>query len=396
VTYPPATYALRQIPKVEGALIALDPHTGRVLAMSGGYSFARSQFNRVTQAMRQPGSSFKPILYLAALDEGYTPSSLILDAPFVIEQGPGLPKWRPENYTSEFYGPSTMRLGIEKSRNLMTVRLAQALGMDKVAEYANRLGVAKNMPKLLASSLGSIEATPMAMTAAYAVFVNGGKRINPTLIDRIQDRDGRTVFRHDNRACNGCSGIIWANTLPPNPPDNRERLTSSASAYQMVSMLQGVVERGTATSVHAVGKPLAGKTGTSNDFKDAWFIGFSPDLAVGVFVGFDGPQSLGKKETGGAVAAPIFRDFMKDALAGVEAKPFRVPPDIRLVRVNLRSGKPAKPGEKDVIWEAFKPDNVPGEGARVIEGLGASDDLDSTPSEAGGTSSAIPGSGGLY
>jgi penicillin-binding protein 1A len=364
--------------------------------MSGGYSFARSQFNRATQAMRQPGSSFKPVIYLAALDEGYTPSSLILDAPFVIEQGPGLPKWRPENYTSEFYGPSTMRLGIEKSRNLMTVRLAQALGMEKVVEYADRLGVTKNMPKLLASSLGSIEATPMAMTAAYAVFVNGGKKINPTLIDRIQGRDGRTVFRNDNRQCNGCSGLLWANNPMPTPPDNRERLTSPASAYQMVSMLQGVVERGTATSVAAVGKPLAGKTGTSNDFKDAWFIGFSPDLAVGVFVGFDGPQSLGKKETGGAVAAPVFRDFMKEALKDAEAKPFRVPPDIRLVRVNLRSGKPAKPGEKEIIWEAFKPDNLPGEGSRVIEGQGDSDDHDQTATETGGSSSGVPGSGGLY
>lgn len=393
VAYPARTYALRQPPKIEGALVAMDPHTGRVLALSGGFSYARSQFNRATQAMRQPGSSFKPFIYLSALDAGYTPSSLILDAPFVIEQGPGLPKWKPQNYTGEFYGPSTMRTGIEKSRNLMTVRLAQAIGMDKVADYAQRFNITPNLQPVLSMALGAGETTVLNLTSAYSMIVNGGRKVVPSLIDRVQDRTGKTVFRHDQRACADCAVPFWTNQAPPVIPDTREYVTDPLSAYQMVSMLQGVVERGTGVIVSSVGKPLAGKTGTSNDFRDAWFMGFSPDFVVGVFTGFDDPLTLGKKETGSAVAAPIFRDFMKEALADKPATPFRIPPGIRLVRVDHKTGRPAGPNDKDAILEAFKPDQSPGEG-NVIEGYGAVIDDGGLAPQDGGVSA--PSAGGLY
>jgi penicillin-binding protein 1A len=363
------SFSLRQIPDINGALVALDPHTGRVLAMVGGYSFAASEFNRVTQAMRQPGSAFKPIVYLAALDYGFTPSTLILDAPFVIDQGPGLPKWRPANYTKRFYGPSTMRLGIEKSRNLMTVRLAQTIGIDMVAEYAERLGVVDLMPRRLAMALGAAETTLLRLTTAYAMLVNGGKRITPSLIDRIQDRHGRTVFRHDTRACEDCRADAWTRQPVPVIHDTRESVTDPASAYQVVSMLRGVVERGTGRRVNAVGKPLAGKTGTTNNSYDTWFIGFSPDLAVGVFAAFDQPRTLGRPEQGATVAGPIFRDFMAAALEGKPAIPFRVPPGIRLVRVNGLTGRLARPGDRGVILEAFKPGTVPTGTSEILEGV---------------------------
>ncbi len=377
-------FALRQIPDIGGALVALDPHTGRVLAMSGGYSFALSQFNRATQAKRQPGSAFKPFVYLAALENGFTPASLILDAPFVIDQGPGLPKWRPENYTSKFYGPSTMRLGIEKSRNLMTVRLAQTIGMEKIASVAKRFGVVDNLPEILSMSLGAGETTLLNLTAGYAMLVNGGHRITPTLIDRIQDREGHTVFRHDDRVCDACRATFWTEQSVPDIPDNREQVTDPATAYQMVSMLEGVVERGTGVRIKAVGKPLAGKTGTTNDSIDTWFVGFSPDLALGVFAGFDEPRSLGKQEQGASVAAPIFHDFMAAALEDKPGIPFRIPPGIRLVRVNAETGQLATPGDRDVILEAFRPGNEPTGNSRVVGGF--------TPVESGPTL----GTGGLY
>ena len=366
--YPPGSYALRQLPDIEGAIVALDPHTGRILAMSGGYSYSRSQFNRVTQAKRQPGSAFKPVVYLAALDAGYTPSTLILDAPFVIDQGPGLPKWRPANYTKKFYGPSTMRLGIEKSRNLMTVRLAQTIGMDKVSEYADRLNVVNGMSETLSMALGSGESTLLRLTTAYAMLVNGGKRITPTLIDRIQDRHGETIFRHDRRNCVNCRAMVWTRQDTPEVADTRPKVTEPSSAYQVVSMLEGVVERGTGRRIRAVGKPLAGKTGTTNKGKDTWFIGFSPDLAVGVFAGFDNPKTLGHRETGSSVTAPVFRDFMAAALENKTALPFRIPPGIRLVRVNAATGKQARPGDKHVLLEAFKPGTLPTERAEILEG----------------------------
>ena len=357
--HPADTYGLRQMPEVAGAIVALDPHTGRVLAITGGISFAQSQFNRATQALRQPGSAFKPIVYLAALDNGYSPSTMILDAPFVIDQGPGLKKWKPANYTNRFYGPSPMRIGIEKSRNLMTVRLARTVGMQTVVDYAVRLGVVDDMPPLLAMALGASETTLMRLTTAYAMLVNGGRRITPTLIDRVQDRHGRAIVRHDRRPCQGCRDVAWQGQAPPVIPDTREQVADRASAYQVVSMLQGVVKRGTGRRVNAVGKPLAGKTGTTNNNVDSWFIGFSPDLAVGVFVGFDIPTTLGRKETGSSVAAPIFRDFMAAALAGAPAIPFRVPPGIRLVRINGKTGQLARPGDRGVFLEAFKPGTEP-------------------------------------
>ncbi len=388
-TYPTDAFGLRQIPKINGAIVAMDPHTGRVLAMSGGYSFERNQFNRVTQARRQPGSAFKPFVYLAAMDAGYTPSTLILDAPFVIDQGPGLPKWRPANYTQKFYGPSTMRLGIEKSRNLMTVRLAQTIGMDRIVDYAKRFGIINNLQQTLAMSLGAGETTLMRLTTAYAMLVNGGKRIAPTLLDRIQDRHGRTVFSHDRRACKGCRQKAWSGELPPRVPDTRKQVTDAGSAYQVVAMLKGVVDRGTGRRIAKVGKPLAGKTGTTNQERDTWFIGFSPDLAVGVFVGFDTPIPLGRRETGSSVAAPVFRDFMGKALEGKPAIPFRIPPNIRLVRVNARTGQLAQIGERNVILEAFKPGSVPTGTSQVLEGQ-------SWTAGQGAGSGALTGTGGLY
>ena len=366
--YSDNSWGLRQIPDINGSIVALDPHTGRVLAMSGGLDFADSEFNRATQAWRQPGSAFKPFVYLAALDSGFTPSTLVLDAPFVIDQGPGLGKWKPANYTNKFYGPSPMRLGIEKSRNLMTVRLAQTVGIDKVAEYAERLGVMDNIPRQLSMSIGAGETTLLRLVTAYAMIVNGGKQVTPTLIDRIQDRHGATVFRHDARPCEACQNISWNQQEPPQLPDLRAELLDSGTAYQMVSMLQGVVQRGTGVRVRAVGKPLAGKTGTTNDSLDTWFVGFSPDLAVGVFVGFDTPKPLGPKETGSSVSAPIFRDFMAAALEGRPAVPFRVPSGIRLVRVNASTGLVAQRGEKRVILEAFKPGTEPTELGPVVDG----------------------------
>lgn len=369
--YPDDTYRLEQIPDINGAIVALDPHTGRVLAMTGGLDFAASEFNRATQAWRQPGSAFKPVVYMAALDNGFTPSTRILDAPFVIEQGPGQGKWKPANYTNKFYGPSPMRLGIEKSRNLMTVRLAQTIGMEQVATYAERLRVVDHLPRQLAMSIGAGETTLMRMVAAYATIVNGGKQITPTLIDRIQDRDGMTTFRHDARACPECRVTAWADQPPPELPDPREPVIRPGTAYQMVSMLKGVVDRGTGRRISQLQLPLAGKTGTTNDSLDTWFIGFSPDLAVGVFVGFDTPRTLGPKETGSSVPAPIFKDFMAKALEGKPVIPFRVPSDIRLVRVNPETGLVALPGERTTILEAFKPGTAPRElGSIVGEDLG--------------------------
>ena len=365
---PARTFGLRQIPEVNGAVVALDPHTGRVLALAGGYRFEESEFNRATQAFRQPGSAFKPFVYAAALQDGFTPSSLILDAPFVVDQGAGLGKWKPANYTRKFYGPSTLRLGIEKSRNLMTVRLAQYIGIERVIDSAVRFGIVDSMPPILSMALGAGETTLMRMTAGYAMFVNGGKRITPTLIDRIQDRRGRTILRHDERPCQGCTAAAWRGQPPPTLSDSRATVVDPTTAYQVVSLLQGVVERGTGRRVAALGIPLAGKTGTTNESKDAWFIGFSPDLAVGVYVGFDQPTSLGRRETGSSVAAPIFKDIMAAALGDKPAIPFRIPSGVRLVRVAAATGLPAKPGDENVIFEAFRPGTEPSADRTVLDG----------------------------
>ncbi len=358
-------YALRQIPEVSGAIVALDPQTGRVLALSGGFSYELSQFDRAVQAHRQIGSAIKPFVYLTAMDHGFTPSSVLLDEPFVVDQGVGLPKWKPSNYTHKFYGPLTLRVGVEQSRNLITARLGEAVGLDPIGETIERFGIMDHMPRQYAQVLGAGETTPLRLTTAYAMLVNGGKRIAPTLIDRIQDRNGVTIFRADQRACEHCQNVEWTNQSPPELPDDREQIANPASAYQIVSILQGVVERGTGRIVSSVGKPLAGKTGTTNDSADTWFVGFSPDLAVGVFIGFDTPRSLGAHETGASVSAPVFRDFMYVALKDKPAIPFRIPPGIRLVRVEASTGLPARPGDKNVIYEAFKPGTEPSADAPV-------------------------------
>lgn len=355
----PGNYRLRQIPDVSGAIVAMDPHTGRVLAMVGGFSFDQSEFNRATQAWRQPGSSFKPFVYATALDNGYTPSSIVLDEPIEIDQGNG-EVWRPDNYDGKSTGPRTLRYGIEHSKNLMTVRLARDVGMPLVAEYSKRFGVIDDMPPLLAMSLGAGETTVLRMTAAYSMFANGGRRIRPTLIDRVQDRWGRTIFKHDQRICQGCEAEKWANQPEPRLIDKREQVLDPLTAYQMTSIMEGVVQRGTAQVLKSVGKRLAGKTGTTNEAKDVWFVGFAPDLAVGVFMGYDRPRSLGNSATAGRYAAPIFRDFMNQALKGKPDVPFRVPPGIKLVSVNPSSGTRASgPG---TILEAFKPGTGPPEG----------------------------------
>ncbi|WP_308909816.1 penicillin-binding protein 1A [Pseudokordiimonas caeni] len=354
-------YNLDQIPAIGGALVALDPHTGRVLALVGGFDFNVSQFNRATQAERQPGSAFKPFVYAAALEHGFTPSSLILDAPFVMDQGDGQGTWKPRNSSNKFYGPSTLRLGLEKSRNLMTVRLAQNLGMPMVMDYAQRFGLADNMTPTLAASLGAGEVTLLKLSAAYGMLVNGGKKIEPTLIDRIQDRYGKTIFRHDTRACAGCEASVEpaAPLVEPELPDTRAQVVDPITAYQLVHMLEGVVERGTGVRIRAVGKPLAGKTGTTNDSTDTWFVGFAPDLVVGVFVGFDQPRSLGAGEEGSSVAVPVFRDFMIDALKGQPSIPFRMPTGVRLVKVDASTGQLAGAGNAQVILEAFRPGTEP-------------------------------------
>jgi penicillin-binding protein 1A len=362
-------YRLHQVPEVSGAMVVEDPWTGRVLAMVGGFSYDQSQFNRATQALRQPGSSFKPFVYAAALDNGYTPSTLVLDAPIEIDQGPGLGVWKPENYENNFYGPSTLRFGIEHSRNVMTVRLAQDIGMPLIAEYAKRFGVYDELPPYLSFALGAGETTLLRMTTAYAMFDNGGRRVKPTLIDRIQDRYGHTVYRHDERECIGCDAQKWANQPEPSLIDRREQVLDPMTAYQITSMMEGVVLRGTAGGAgfqKEVGKPVAGKTGTTNDEKDAWFIGFTPDIVVGVYMGYDKPRHLARGATGGHLAAPIVKDFMKVALADKPGVPFRVPPGIKLIRVDLKTGQRAGPGSERVILEAFKPGTAPPDNYSVV------------------------------
>ncbi len=362
----PLPWQLMQVPQIGGATVIMDPHTGRILALAGGFSFAESQFDRAVQARRQPGSSFKPIVYAAALDNGYTPTTIVNDAVIAIDQGNGQGLWRPANYDKQVHGPQPMRIGIEKSRNLMTVRLAQDVGMPIVSEYARRFGVYDDLPPLLSMALGAGETTLLRLTTAYCMFANGGKKITSTFIDRIQDRYGHTIWRHDGRQCDGCNAQSWNSQDVPELPDVRKQAVDPMTAYQIVSMLEGVVVRGTGTKINKrVGKPLAGKTGTTNEEKDAWFIGFSPDLAMGVFVGYDSPQPMGHGETGGELAAPIFADFFKMALKDKPAIPFRTPPGIRQVRVNKRTGQRTDPNDPDAIVEYFKPGTEPPEGYAI-------------------------------
>jgi penicillin-binding protein 1A len=362
-------FRLHQVPEVSGAMVVEDPWTGRVLAMVGGFSYDQSQFNRATQALRQPGSSFKPIVYAAALDNGYTPSTVVLDAPLEIDQGPGLGVWKPENYEGKFYGPSTLRFGLEHSRNVMTVRLAQDVGMPLIAEYAKRVGIYDDLPPYLSFALGAGETTLLRMVTAYAMIDNGGRRVKPTLIDRIQDRYGHTVYRHDERECIGCDGQKWANQPEPSLIDRREQVLDPMTAYQITSMMEGVVLRGTAAGAgfqKEVGKPVAGKTGTTNEEKDAWFIGYTPDVVVGVYIGYDKPRHLANRATGGALAAPIVKDFLKVALADKPGVPFRVPPGIKLIRIDPKSGMRAGPGTEKSILEAFKPGTAPPDSYSVV------------------------------
>lgn len=365
-------YRLRQIPKVSGAMVVEDPWTGRVLAMVGGFSYDQSQFNRATQALRQPGSSFKPIVYATALDNGYTPSTVILDAPIEIDQGPGLGAWKPENYEGKFYGPSTLRFGLEHSRNVMTVRLAQDVGMPLIAEYAKRFGVYDSLPPYLSFALGAGETTLLRMVTAYGMIDNGGRKVTPTLIDRIQDRYGHTVYRHDERECIGCNAKKWANQPEPSLIDRRAQVLDPMTAYQVTSLMEGVVQSGTGAALRALRKPVAGKTGTTNEEKDAWFIAFTPDIVCGVYIGFDKPKPLGRGMTGGRLAAPIVRDFLKVALADKPAVPFRVPPGIKLIRVDPKTGMRAGPGGRAIL-EAFKPGTAPPDSYSVI-GFGEGDD----------------------
>jgi len=349
-------YSLQQLPKVNGSIIVMDPYTGRVLAMSGGFSFLQSEFNRASQALRQPGSAFKPFIYALALENNFTPSSLILDAPLVLEQGTDLKLWKPENYGKKFYGLSTLRSGLEKSRNLMTVRIAQDLGLKKIANFSKKLKIYENPNELLSISLGSAETTLLKLTSAYSSFVNGGKLVAPILIDRIQDSEGNTILNTDNRKCNKCDEISPLSKEYPKIVDNFEQIFSPETAYQMTSMLEGAVQRGTGKGLRDLKIDLAGKTGTTNKNTDTWFIGFTSKLVIGVYVGFDNPKTLGKRETGAKTAMPIFKEFIKMSVNKKDARPFKVAENVTLMVVDPKTGKKASFGTKKTIIEVFKKD----------------------------------------
>jgi penicillin-binding protein 1A len=387
-------YRLRQPPKVQGGFVAMDPHTGRVLAMVGGFSYSQSEFNRATQAKRQPGSSFKPFVYAAALDNGYTPASVVLDAPIEIVTGGQV--WRPQNYGGGAAGPSTLRLGIEKSRNLMTVRLANDMGMNLVAEYAERFGIYDKMQPVLSMSLGSGETTVLRMVSAYSVLANGGKQIKPTLIDRIQDRYGKTIFKHEERVCQQCNADDWTGQDEPEVVDNREQVLDPMTAYQITSMMQGVVLRGTAAGKIKLDSDVAGKTGTTNDEKDTWFVGYTPNLVAGVYIGFDDPKPLGRGATGGSLAAPLFNEFMQAALKGHRPEKFIIPEGMKLIAVNRKTGMQATEGDPDTIMEAFKPGTGPADVFSVIgaEGFQTPEEILNSSQQA--KDAIDSGAGGLF
>jgi penicillin-binding protein 1A len=351
-------YSLQQLPKINGGIVVMDPFTGRVLALSGGFSFKNSEFNRASQALRQPGSAFKPFVYALALENQYTPSSLVLDAPLVLDQGVDLKKWKPENYGKKFYGPSTLRVGLEKSRNLMTVRIAQNLGVDKVAKFSKKMNIYKNPEELLSISLGSAETTLLKLTSAYCSFVNGGKLISPIIIDRIQDGEGNTIINNENRKCVNCDQISFTGKEFPNIEDSYDQVLSPQTAYQLTSILQGVVERGTGKKLKKLGLNIAGKTGTTNQNSDAWFVGFTSNLVIGVYVGMDNPQPLGRFETGSKAALPIFEEFVKKSVKRSDARPFKVSDGITLMVVDSSTGEKAKFTSKNTIIESYKSKNV--------------------------------------
>lgn len=390
------SYALRQVPEVSGGLVAMDPYTGRVLAMVGGFSYSQSQFNRATQAQRQPGSSFKPFVYAAALDNGYTPSSVVMDAPIEIDQGGSLGIWRPQNYSDQFYGPQTLRVGIEQSRNVMTVRLARDMGMPLVSEYARRFGVYDNLSPVLAMSLGSGETTVMRMTAAYAVIANGGRAIEPTLIDRVQDRHGATIFRHDARLCEDCSAEAWRGQDEPSLIDERDQVLDPMTAYQVTSMLEGAVRRGTGRGIsdQLANWAIAGKTGTTNENRDAWFVGYSHDIVVGLYVGYDTPRTMGRAATGGGLAAPIFAEFMEEALAGQPRTEFQIPRGLSLIPIDRRTGLQVASGTDGSILEAFRPGTAPPSSYSII---GFTDDFGRALTvDPQADRAVVSGTGGLY
>ena len=351
-------YSLKQLPKINGGIIIMDPYTGRVLALTGGFSFKNSEFNRVTQALRQPGSAFKPFVYALALENNYTPSSLVLDAPLVLDQGSDLKLWKPQNYGKKFYGPSTLRVGLEKSRNLMTVRIAQDLGINKIVNFSKALEIYENPDELLSISLGSTETTLIKLASAYSSFVNGGKLVNPILIDRIQDSEGNTVVNNELRFCKNCDQISYTSDDYPEVEDNYKKVFSPETAYQMTSLLEGVVKRGTGKKLNKLKLNLAGKTGTTNENTDAWFIGFTSNLVVGVYVGLDNAEPLGKFETGSKTALPIFENFVKMAIKKSDARPFKVADGITMMVVDPSTGKKANFNSKNTIMEAYKSKNV--------------------------------------
>jgi len=351
-------YSLKQLPKINGGIVVMDPYTGRVLALSGGFSFKSSEFNRATQALRQPGSAFKPFVYALALENKYTPSSLVLDAPLVLDQGVDLKKWKPENYGKKFYGPSTLRIGLEKSRNLMTVRIAQNLGVDKVAKFSRELKIYDKPEELLSISLGSAETTLLDLTSAYSSFVNGGKQISPIIIDRIQDSEGNTIINNENRKCMNCDKISFTGKEYPQIEDDYNQVMSEQTAYQVTNILEGVIKRGTGKKLRDLQLNLAGKTGTTNENTDAWFIGFTSNLVIGVYVGMDNPEPLGKFETGSKAALPIFREFIEKSIKKSEARPFKVPEKMTLMVIDPLTGDKAKFNSKNTIIEAYKSKNV--------------------------------------
>ena len=347
-------FSLRQLPLVNGGIVVMDPFTGRVMALSGGFSFKKSEFNRATQALRQPGSAFKPFIYALALENGYTPSTLILDAPLVLEQGSDLKMWKPENYGKKFYGPSTLRMGLEKSRNLMTVRIAQDLGLKKIVNFSKQLGIYDNPSELLSISLGSAETTLLKLTSAYSSFVNGGKLVKPIMIDRIQDSEGNTILNNEKRKCVNCSEISFLNENYPEIEDSFLQIFSPQTAYQMTSILEGTIQNGTGKKLKKLNLDLGGKTGTTNGNTDTWFIGFTSKLAIGVYVGSDNPKSLGKYETGAKTALPIFGNFVKNAVKKKDARPFKVADNILMKVIDPVTGKKADSGSKSTIIEVYK------------------------------------------
>ena len=351
-------WSLKQYPKVNGAIVVLDPYSGNIKALVGGFNFKSSEFNRATQAKRQPGSAFKPIVYAAALENGYSPNSIILDAPFVESQGVGLKDWKPENYGKKFYGPTTLRKGIEYSRNLMTVRIAKSLGLDKILSLSNELDIYDDIPELLSVSLGAAETTLLSLTAAYASFINGGKKVNPKLISRIQDRRGKTIYKTENSKCIGCDKFTQNIENLPEIKHLDKKIFSEETAYQMTSILEGAVERGTAKKLRELNVPLAGKTGTTNNNFDAWFIGYTSDLVIGVYVGFDSPKTLGKFETGSKAALPIFKDFVKNVLFKEDFKEFNIPEGIYLTSLDYDTGLRSPLGKKNTIVEALKKKDI--------------------------------------